>query len=217
MNSKEIISNIRDIFKKFPVPINLQRHLFKVTAVGEVIADHWKGPALDRDELVAFMLLHDIGNLVKYDFNHKLYDGDIGSDIEGWKKKQKETIAKYGEDDLKATIAFAKELNVSSRMIELLEESHFHRLRQTLESSDWVLKIGKYSDMRAAPQGIVSVDRRFDDLEKRYIGRQIRLSLQDFEEHRKLALELEKQIFENTDITPEQVDEKAIQKYVDSY
>jgi hypothetical protein len=217
MNSKEIIQNIREIYKKYPVPINLQRHLLKVTAVGSMIADHWKGPALNRDDLVAFMLIHDIGNLVKYDFDCKLYDGDIDSDVEKWKKIQKELVEKYGEDDLKVTIAFAKEIGAPKRILFLLEESYFHKLESTVKCNDWELKIGKYADMRAAPKGIVSLNARFDDLEKRYIGRAIGLSLEDFEEHRKIAHELEKQVFANTDISPDEITDEIAKKYADSY
>lgn len=40
MNSDEIIRGVKDLYSRFPVPKNFHEHLFRVVAIGTLIAYH---------------------------------------------------------------------------------------------------------------------------------------------------------------------------------
>ena len=63
MNPKEIIKSINQTYSKLNVPQNLRLHMYRTTAITEQIIDNWTGPKLNKDELLATMLIHDLGKL----------------------------------------------------------------------------------------------------------------------------------------------------------
>ena len=73
MDGKEAISSINEIYKKLRVPLNLQMHMMRAAAAAELICDNWNGPAIKKADVIAALLLHDIGNIVK--MNLKTEDG----------------------------------------------------------------------------------------------------------------------------------------------
>ena len=213
MNSQEIIANIRQICQRFPVPPNLQKHLFCVASIGNLIADNWKGPAINRTDLVAYLLLHDLGNLAKFDFSRP--QGDL--DITYWKKKQEELIAQHGKDEHEILKAFAGQLDVPPRVMHLLMHNEFTLLNEIAAGTDWEQKIGKYADMRVAPWGIASLGERFTDLKKRYAGRAAVVDGPELMMIMDSASAVEKQIFAHTALKPEDITDASIKKYVDSF
>ena len=72
----------------------------------------------------------------------------------------------------------------------------------------WEEKIVNYADKRVIHNKMASVDERFDNLIKRYKGA---IPKKDFEKTRKLTKKLEKQIFDELDIKPEDL-EKEMKK-----
>lgn len=60
---------IKEIYKMFRVPPNLQEHMIRVAKVARFIFDHWVGPKLDWQKLEKICLLHDLGNVVKFDLD----------------------------------------------------------------------------------------------------------------------------------------------------
>ena len=65
----------------------------------------------------------------------------------------------------------ARELDVSGESIYILENSGSSKVGEIVEGDNWYRKVCAYSDFRVAPYGVVSVDERFDDVVKRYKGR----------------------------------------------
>lgn len=215
MNSEEIIANIHDIYKRYPVPLNLQKHLLRVAAIGAYVANNWKGPRINKTDLVAYLLLHDIGNIVKFDFKQAdMYEADVASDLEGWKKRQQEIVAKYGKEDHQVMAAIARELGAAPRILHLLQHNDFFKLDAIRTGSDWEQKIGKYADLRVAPFGVVSLAERFKDIKKRYAGR---VPLEKVDARIDDAYEIEKQVLSNTSLKAEDINDEAIKKYVDSF
>ncbi len=216
MNSEEIISNIIEIYNRFNVPPNLQRHLFQVAAVGKLIADSWKGPKLNREDLLAYLLLHDLGNLVKYDFSHKeLLTPEMQDKLDYWKTAQQEARQKYGSDAHQATIAMVRTLGVPARVIALLEQDDFRNLEIVAAGNNWEQKIGKYSDYRAGPSGVVLLSDRIKDLRKRYAGK---ISIAHDPELKNLnnaMFLIEQQVISNTTLKPEDINEESVRKYVE--
>ena len=69
MKSKEIIEHIQSIYQTFEVPKNLQEHMLRAAAVGSILCDNWKGPAIHKEDVIAVLLIHDLGNIVKMDMD----------------------------------------------------------------------------------------------------------------------------------------------------
>ncbi len=217
MNSEEIIQDIREIYRRFNVPPNLQKHSFYVAAVGEIIIDNWKGPKLGREDLKAYLLLHDFGNIVKYDFSRKeLLMPEMQEKIDYWKTIQQEARQKYSTDDHKATIAMARELGVPERVATLLEQDDFRNLEVVATGNDWEQKIGKYSDYRSGPRGVVLLSDRIADLRKRYAGKIIIAHDPHLEKLNQAMMLIEKQVISNTTLKPEDINDESVKKYVET-
>ena len=58
-----------EVYKKFGIPPNLQEHMLRVFEVTSYIEKHWKGETVDWDLAKKIALLHDLGNVVKFDFD----------------------------------------------------------------------------------------------------------------------------------------------------
>ncbi len=216
MESIDIIRDIRNVYSRYPVPVNLQEHMFRVAAVGELLNSQWKGPRINKENIVAYILLHDIGNIVKFDFAQKeLFGVDIAKNMEYWKQQKEETIRKYGPSDMQVTLNFAKQLQVPPRIIELLQRNDFFKLPEIVASNDWENKIGKYADLRVGPFGILSLKERFEEFRKRY-GKAL-LQNPKLETCTTAAFELEKQVLTNTNLTAEDINNDTIKPYMKKY
>ncbi len=172
MESQKIITNIRSIHAQFPVPGNLRRHLLNVASVGALVADHWIGPAINKTDLVAYLLLHDLGNLVKMHVpSASLLDPNDTVRVDYWLQQQEETWKTYGKDDYKATLAMVAQLGIAPRVLQLIIDSDWHEMPRVAIGNDWEQKIGKYADYRVGPRGILTLHERIEELRIRYKGR----------------------------------------------
>lgn len=139
---------------------SLQIHMMQVAAVAEYILSSEIGDCSEsnKNDVIAALLLHDLGNIVKFNLETEPY----------WKKIQKEIIVKYGSVDHEVTQNMIHELGVNERVAFLISEMGFENLQYVIDSNDMELKICLYSDQRVAPNGVVSLHERFVDLRKRY-------------------------------------------------
>jgi len=159
---------IIDVYRKFSIPKNLQEHMFRVGAVGGIICDHLKEAVVDKELVVKTLLLHDMGNILKFDLTKTdLLAKEDQAKIENLKVRQKLFKIKYGSDPDKATLSIIKEITTDSRIVELCRESHWELAHEFVNTTQWERIICCYADMRVGPLGIVSLDERFDDLEVR--------------------------------------------------
>ena len=85
-----------------------------------------------------------------------------------------------------------------------------------LSSNNWELKIVNYSDFRVGPFGVLSLRDRMEEIRVRYTGRDFPF-MKDLDRHIAEGLEIEKQIFEHTDISPEDITDESIRKYFENY
>ncbi|MFW6230687.1 MAG: HD domain-containing protein [Nanoarchaeota archaeon] len=171
MEPSSIISNIHDIYERYHIPLHLQEHMLRVASVGRCICEHWTGPMIDKDMIAASLLLHDMGNIVKFDFGsdfNKEMLGDDEKEIARWKQIQQDTIRRFGDRSHHVNIAIAKDLGVPVRIIELIDSIGFFNAPENAYSLDWEAKIVNYADERVAPWGVVSLKERLGDLTKRY-------------------------------------------------
>ena len=63
------MKNITDIYEKYKIMPLLAMHQIRVAAVAMMICDSLSVP-IDKDSVIKACLLHDIGNIIKFDLNH---------------------------------------------------------------------------------------------------------------------------------------------------
>ena len=190
---------IKQIYEKYEIMPQLETHMLRVAGVGKLILDGWSG-AIDRDLVMRTLLLHDMGNIVKFDLTKLILPIE---NIEHWIEVQQEWWNKYGRDTHGVTVAIARELKQDD-VIEVFEQEHggysSGDTGQILRQS-WPAKMLAYADVRVTPTGVVPMRERIADLQKRY-GRE--LSWYDF------LYPLEEQIREQTTLDLNKINEQGV-------
>jgi len=59
---------ITEIYEHYNIPPWLQEHMLRVSAVSSIICDQL-GDKVRKHEVVSACLLHDMGNIIKFDFD----------------------------------------------------------------------------------------------------------------------------------------------------
>jgi HD domain len=201
------MNSISDIYTTYKIMPNLALHQFRVAAVARMIARVFPYP-LDTEILMQACLLHDMGNILK--FRLRLFVNLFpGEDLAYWESVQKEMIARYGRDEHHATIAIARELGVSERVIEVLDAVGFHNWHSTREHASWEGKIAAYADSRVCPSGVVSLADRLSDARARYND-----VSSDSDSERdaiyQCMYDIEKDIFAHLTLKPSEITEASI-------
>ena len=200
--------NIADIYKWFRIPPSLQEHMLRVCAIVVFLEKHWAGAKVDWDFVKKLALLHDVGNIVKFDLDrYQSFLGDEQKNVERWKEIQKEIIAKYGADDHEATQKMLREIRVSEQTIRTILDKSFGKSVATAASNNWPLKILYYADFRVLPLRIGTLDERINDVRQRmpwYANRP------DFDTLIKAAKDIESQIQKNMDVTVDDITDASI-------
>ncbi len=199
---------IIDIYKEYKILSFLQTHMFRVTAVASLICDNL-GESVNKEEIISACLIHDMGNIIKMEM-HVFPEVFNPEGIEYWEEIKKEYIAKYGKNESEANVLIAKEL-VSNAIVELVVSFGYPKAVQNMEGSDWGKKICIYSDMRVAPLGVLSLRERIDEGRKRYAHRKdFDLLALDRIKTEEALFEIEKQIFKNCKIKPEDITDAVV-------
>ncbi len=165
----------QSLYDRFSVPPNLQEHMLRVAAVAEIIAGRCAGVTVDFSSLMSACLLHDLGNIVKFEIDK--YPHYLGAEVvrrDYWEGVQRDMIERYGTDDHAVTAVMLEEAGIPVVVRRLIDSKSFPHAIEIADGTDWTRKIFLYSDLRVAPLGIVSLDERLDEalarLEK-YRGR----------------------------------------------
>ena len=182
--------------------------MLRVAGIAKLICDNWT-EKINTNLVVNACLVHDLGNLLKFDLVNKAnFLGPEVKNIEHWKKIKQEMTQKYGPDEHKATSAICKEIGIPPDVFWIVENWGFGNFEKVMKSDNLEYKICVYCDHRIGPFGIVSLEERFAEQRKRYeqqshTSGDISAHLSDKEKHDKLvasAFEVEKQIQEKTKI-----------------
>ncbi len=209
---------ISSIYKKYPIPNILQMHMLRAASVGALICDNWNFEEnIDKDSVVQALLIHDTGNIIKFnlDASTMLTDQEK-KNLNFWKTQQKIYKQKFNNDDHKATQQIAREIKVSDKVLYLLGNSGSSKLQQVIDSKDYNLAIVTYADLRCAPYNIVSVNERFDDVIKRYKDSDHPLSaLEEVEKRRNLGIELENILQQFVKINLNEILDESIKPYLE--
>ena len=196
--------NVIDIYEEYRVMPQLQMHQLRVAAVAKLIVDAFEGQ-LDGDRIITTCLFHDMGNIVKSDFEHfpDSFRGPLPRSH--WEAVKAEFTATYGTDAHEANLAIAKELGLSEEIYLLMDGISFGNLLTTQTLDSYEEKICEYADLRVGPYGILPLELRIQDIHDRYSGgrsSEVPTHEEDFSELRNAAYEVERQIFSHTRTTP---------------
>lgn len=207
---------ILQVYQDYKIPPNLQLHMIRAASVGAFIVDEWKEKnILDKTSIIKSLLLHDMGNIIKFDFKYAHLLGEEKKNVEYWKKVQQEFIQKYGNDEHVATVEIAKEVGLNGRVFELLNAIGSSKLSQVLENPDWNKKLVCYCDFRVDPHGIVTVNQRFDEIVERYKGREHKLGkIEETEKKRLFCLELQTQLQTMVNFDLNSITDNQVQNYM---
>ncbi|MBP9816181.1 hypothetical protein KBD09_03015 [Candidatus Woesebacteria bacterium] len=162
---------IQDIYDQYTIPPILQKHMYTVAALGTHIASSVKDSSLriEKDVITEALLLHDMGNIVKFDLSRP---GLLKEDeLDYWRNIQAQFVEKYGKGDHDATILVLRELGVSNMIIHFMELSKSIEAALSAIERDMNFAIMFYADFRVGPYGILPLDARIDDLLVRYKDR----------------------------------------------
>lgn len=201
--------NIIEIYNKYYLPKNLQMHMLRVAACSKMIIDNWNGPKIDKEAIIRVSLLHDMGNIVKI-------PEDFSQD-KGFIKTRKKYFDKYGTNDHEINLEVGRQEGLNEKEIEILDGKRSRKNEETLKSNSYERKICAYSDQRVAPNGVVSIKARLEDAKVRYKDKP--LSVWSNKEKAdyliECSLEIEKQIMEYCKISPEEINDESIEKYIE--
>ena len=196
---------VQEIYTKLQNPLNLQEHMLSVAKVAMFIYDHWNGDSLDKDLLLQTTLLHDVGNIVKFDMQkYPEYMGEEQSRIDYWMKVQKEIIDKYGADDHSVTEKMLSEFKIDPIVINNILSKSYSNTIGIVKSDNWILKILLYADLRVSPTGVISLRKRLDEVRERLEKYKDRTDLYE------AAIEVENQIQQNISCNVSEITDKRI-------
>ncbi len=185
--------------------------MIRVAGVASIICRNFKGP-IETDEIISACLLHDMGNIIK--FNLDALPELLEPEGKGyWSLIQKDFIARYGNDEHKATLAIAKEAEISDRVYNLIKSFGFGKACERAEDDDFPKKICNYSDQRVGPFGVLSLKERIREGSNRFIasGRKPPEDERSFEESVSCLGNLEKQVFDRCSLKPEDITDSLVE------
>lgn len=210
MQTKQILKNTKEIYTQFEIPINLQEHMYKVTAVAQLILENWKGEFKNKNELLAACLLHDLGNIIKIAKS----DGNPLNQKEDVKKitvNKEKILKKWSADPHIATLKMAERINAPKSIMHILKHRELRDVKNVLKLDDDAITICLYADLRVSPAGIVSLTERFKDAKKRYPN------IKDWDVLQEDAKKLESQLFKKIKIKPSQITNKTIKPFLNNW
>jgi putative nucleotidyltransferase with HDIG domain len=189
---------------------NLQEHQLRVAAVAQQICDSLQ-ITVDTQTVVTACLLHDMGNIIKFDLGQfpKFLEPE-GRDY--WEGVKADFIKHYGPSEHEASMAIARELGVSGEILDCIESIDFGEAIVNAKSFKLEPKICDNADLRVGPHGVVSIDERLEEGRKRYIDRPEKwIQPEQWQELDEACHNLEDQVFEKSTIRPQDITDKSIQ------
>ncbi|OGG64077.1 hypothetical protein A3C18_01435 [Candidatus Kaiserbacteria bacterium RIFCSPHIGHO2_02_FULL_54_11b] len=201
----------REIYAAYTIMPSLQMHQLRVAAVGKLICEHFNKPVNKKDVVLA-CLFHDMGNILKFELS-LFPEFTEPEGVEYWESIKADYREKYGEDEHTATQTIMSEVGLPEDVINLMEGVGFSKVDHVSAGDSFEQKVVQYSDLRVGPHHILSLNERIDEGRKRYLGSGRSVGAPDssrFEVLVKAAREIEKQIFANTSIKPEDINDAAV-------
>ena len=202
---------VSDIYTRYPVTPNLARHMLRVGAVTRLILDHWSGPALEERTMMKIALLHDTGNILKFDFEgHPHLLEEEQPNVQRWKALQAEWAARFPDENA-MTYAIAAECGMHPGEIAMMRDLGYGLMDRIAQEERFERKIVKYADMRAAPFGILPLKDRLEEGNKRYAKHPtISIDHSKTKLLQEAAFDVERQIMVHCTLTPRDITEETV-------
>lgn len=206
--------NIEDIYKKYQIPPWLQMHMYRVTAIAVTLFDS-RGLTEGRKDLISAGLLHDMGNIAKFNFETPVTPITEG-EVKYWMEVKEFVISKYGKSAHEATLAMIDEIGVFPRVREIIDSINFSKCDEIEKLDDMSVKILQYSDMRVIPSGISSLDERVEDMYIRYAHKRKKDDVRTLELVQAMK-NIEKDLFADISLKPDDITEESVGTLRDSF
>ncbi|OHB19723.1 MAG: hypothetical protein A2854_03650 [Parcubacteria group bacterium RIFCSPHIGHO2_01_FULL_56_18] len=209
----------REIYERYQVPPWLQLHQVRVAAVGKLLAESLTDP-VDTHLIVMTCLVHDIGAIVKFDFSPSvlaaLDDVCPPEDVPHWIAVQEEMHARYGTREYPATDAIIGELDLE-KVRHTFRDMGLSNLPRVLTEGSREARIAQYADLRVGPHSVLPLLQRIADITERYRTRwNAEGRAEEAAHYPSLSRELEQQLFQDSHITPEDLNDLSIRPVVDA-
>lgn len=206
---------ITDIYEEYKIMPQLQMHQLRVASVAQMICDNIN-LELDKNIIIKTALLHDMGNIIKFDL--PLFPKFLEPEgLEYWESVKSDYIQTYGDNEHEATVKIIEELGVEQEVSRIAGENRFSNMCLHKEGQDIYLKIIHYADGRVGPNGVLSYNERMDDAGERY--KDHRINIWQKEERLKLVecgKDIEKQIFFHLNIKPEDINDQSVAPIIEN-
>ena len=176
---------IQDLYTRYQIMPQLSEHMRRVAGVGQLILGGWKDQ-INTDLIMRTLLLHDIGNMAKFDLTdegQKKLGSNYIADLPYWRSVQATFWDKYGHDAHEATITIINEIGGQDDVSQVLTDEHDTYVANSrgILQSPIAEQVLLYCDARVTPEGVVPLKVRIADLARRYAARDNRdLSWFDF-------------------------------------
>lgn len=204
----------QEIYEQFNIMPSLQQHQLRVAAVAKLICDNFKKP-VKTDDVVLACLFHDMGNIIKMDLT-SFPEFLEPEGTEYWRNVKESFIRKYGENAHKANIAIAHELHLPSHVVELIDGISFSNIENIVAGDSLEQKISEYADDRVGPHGVLPLSERLAEARARYIeSGKTYYTKEGFEKLSQFVYALEKQIFADARIQPEDINDVAVKPIIE--
>lgn len=150
-----------EIYFKYKTTPNLQSHMLRVAGLAKLIVDNLnEAVTVDKNAVIQASLFHDIAKILSF----KTVSG-VEAEI------QNEYKEKYGDNEHIAANTIVAEIPLSSHAQEIIHSNNtkpfLDKIRNIMNSDNYEMKILKYSDSRIAPEGLVTLKGRWDELIQR--------------------------------------------------
>lgn len=203
---------IEDVYEEYYIMPQLRDHMYRVASVAGFICDHLD-ISVDKKSVVTACLLHDMGNIIKFDLN-KFPEFNEPKGIVYWETVKKNYIDNYGPDTHQATLSIASSLGMNLRVLELLNSIGFGKSPSVYESNDLEKMICIYSDMRVTPRGVTSLKDRLLDLESRYGNSPRATKGKELQDVYLALYSIEEKIFNSANIKPDEITNEECEKSI---
>lgn len=165
---------VAELYQKYQIMPQLETHMLRVSAIGKRVAQNWKSEC-DTDIVTKTCLLHDMGNIVKFDLSNNADRSKFGpvANLKYWQSVKQDYIEKYGTNAHDATTHILHDAGLEEYIKYINEEEQLYFAEageKELLKASLPAVILLYADCRVVPSGIVSYRERINDLVERYGG-----------------------------------------------
>lgn len=200
---------VLDIYRRYDIPGNLEKHMLRVAAVSRILTDHWHHSDMDQDAVVTACLLHDMANIIKFRFDRPPLFREEASEQDYWRQVRERMVRLYGDNVHHATLTICREIGIGSEPYRIISEMDWRNVPAILAHRDYPSAIAVYSDMRVGPHGVMSLSDRIGNLQSRNPDH-------DLSDIPSSAVQLETTLRSFIAIDPSHIDDTKIAPYVDS-